>query len=275
MVKGKSGKYFRILSHSIRRDILVFIQKSSPTSFTELNNKFKLEVGTLYYHLKILAPLIQQDSDHQYYLTDEGREAYQLSKQQFNPDEIETPQPLSLPQKQLQAFFLVPMIDYLQRDTKRTLIEGIVLSMLTGLLAIATGLQPEFLFFTTAPYITIFDPFIGVIVRWLFIFIIIQAIARYLFKRQGNQVELFGIIPFVILPLTLYPAIWHLLFSVLFPYNVILDLALQLCFQVWGLGSLAFAIERIKQLRFERAVLIALFVQYANILIVWIGTLFF
>ncbi|MHA2408376.1 MAG: winged helix-turn-helix domain-containing protein [Candidatus Ranarchaeia archaeon] len=275
MVEGKSSKYFRILSHEIRRDILSFIQRSSPTSFTELNNKFQLEVGTLYYHLKILAPLIQQDSDHRYYLTDAGKEAYQLSKQQFSPDGIETPQPLSLPQKRVQTFFLVPLIKYLQQEPKRTVVEAALLSILTGFLAFAIGLQPEFLFHTTTTYNTVFDPFLGVMGRWFFIFIIIQAIARYLFKRQEGILELFGIIPFCILPIALYPAIWFLLFSGLIPYNVILDLFIQICLQIWGLGSLAFAIERIKKLRFERAVLISLFVQYANILIVWIGTLFF
>ncbi|MHA1712646.1 MAG: winged helix-turn-helix domain-containing protein [Candidatus Ranarchaeia archaeon] len=264
-----SFKYFAILSHPVRREILKFIQHNSPVMFTELNRHFKLEVGTLYYHLKIMKPLIQQDTNHHYYLTDEGKAAYQLVTQTPHSDLIESAQPPSRRRAIAEKLLLKPLIVYIKNDLKRSGFEALIISVSSSFLAYLTGLMPELLFYTSRSTQPFWVYTIGIFIRWLYLFAIVQAMSRWLFNRKENSIYLLIAIPFCTIPLSLYPLTWFTFILMLNGYYVFVDLALQLLVQIWTLASLSLALTYIKSLRIERAVLIALFAQYINVLLIW------
>ncbi|MHA1917321.1 MAG: winged helix-turn-helix domain-containing protein [Candidatus Ranarchaeia archaeon] len=274
MKKDNTSEIFKILSHPLRSKILNYIMKNSPVSFTDLNNEFKLEVGTLYYHLKLLQPLLQQDEDHKYYLSEQGKEAYIFSRQNTKTDEVTTEKPKSKFENQFKYLFLTPLIDYLLKDPKRTLIESILLTFILGLQTHMFGLQSEILFFTPNLINPLPVIMLQVFVRWLFVLAVVQVITRFVFKRKEDSFDLIVIVPFTILPLSIYPLIWFLVFNVLGSYFVMLDIVLQLVLQIWSLSILALTIGKVKGLKIEKAGFISIVIQYSNFILIWVWTLF-
>ncbi|MEM2089468.1 MAG: helix-turn-helix domain-containing protein [Thermoproteota archaeon] len=77
-VESLEQEVFKALDHQKRRDILRFIGERKDSAFTEILNASKVsDSPTLSYHLRILAPFIEQ-RDGKYHLTPIGRDAYNL-----------------------------------------------------------------------------------------------------------------------------------------------------------------------------------------------------
>ncbi len=69
---------FKALDHQRRRDIIRYIGEKKNSTFTEIMNATKLpDSPTLSYHLRSLAPFIEQ-SNGRYHLTPIGKDAYTL-----------------------------------------------------------------------------------------------------------------------------------------------------------------------------------------------------
>lgn len=69
---------FKALEHQIRRDILRYIGEKKDSTFTEIMNASRIpDSPTLSYHLRSLAPFIEQRKG-KYYLTPIGKDAYHL-----------------------------------------------------------------------------------------------------------------------------------------------------------------------------------------------------
>lgn len=77
-VENLEQEVFKALDHQKRRDILRFIGEHKNSTFTEILNASRVsDSPTLSYHLRILAPFIEQRSG-KYRLTPIGRDAYSL-----------------------------------------------------------------------------------------------------------------------------------------------------------------------------------------------------
>lgn len=63
------------LSHPLRQQILVIIEQEGRVGYKRLKDQCQTTTGTLYYHLKMLVGLIEQDAQRQYRLTQEGEQA--------------------------------------------------------------------------------------------------------------------------------------------------------------------------------------------------------
>ncbi len=69
---------FKALDHQMRRDILRYIGEAKKPTFTSIKNEIKIQDSpTLAYHLKTLAPFIEQTRGS-YYLTPMGKDAFNL-----------------------------------------------------------------------------------------------------------------------------------------------------------------------------------------------------
>ena len=76
--EGFEQEVFKVLENQKRRDILRYIGESKGVKFTEILNAGKIvDSPTLSYHLRSLAPFIQQ-KDGKYRLTPIGKDAYSL-----------------------------------------------------------------------------------------------------------------------------------------------------------------------------------------------------
>lgn len=69
---------FKALDHQMRRDILRYVGEGTKCTFTDILTNAKVpDSPTLSYHLKTLAPFIEQYGG-KYHLTPMGRDAYNL-----------------------------------------------------------------------------------------------------------------------------------------------------------------------------------------------------
>ncbi|MHA1801122.1 MAG: winged helix-turn-helix domain-containing protein [Candidatus Heimdallarchaeaceae archaeon] len=127
--KKQPPEIWKALSNKIRRDLLCFIGEKRVVSFTEIQERFQMKVGTLYHHIDNLGELITQDSTKKYLLTEKGRRSYALIE-----DELDISAP-SLPtygkMSFLHSIFLRPVFHFIGNDPIRSL--GFSILLLIGL----------------------------------------------------------------------------------------------------------------------------------------------
>jgi uncharacterized RDD family membrane protein YckC len=80
---------FILLSHQLRRDILLLLNQKNEQSFTDLLTTFEVDTGTLSFHLRKLKILLEQTSTNKYKLNKLGLTTIRLIKD-FETLSIET-----------------------------------------------------------------------------------------------------------------------------------------------------------------------------------------
>ena len=71
------SKILSILSHPLRREILLNLSEKGESSFTELLNLLKVDTGKLSFHLRALEAFIEQAPSGKYRLNRAGENAVQ------------------------------------------------------------------------------------------------------------------------------------------------------------------------------------------------------
>ncbi|MFX1513623.1 MAG: hypothetical protein ACFFCQ_13655, partial [Promethearchaeota archaeon] len=123
------NRFFDILAHSVRRQILLWIDEVGYLYYSDFK-ELALSTGTLYHHLKVLKPYLQQDEEKRYSLSEEGKEAILILKKMHAESQdfglFRTP-------KQIQSIFRI-----IER-------QPIIFSLISGVaLLLATFLGLEF-----------------------------------------------------------------------------------------------------------------------------------
>jgi uncharacterized RDD family membrane protein YckC len=72
------SKVLSVLSHPLRRDILIHLSNSGESSFTDLLNFLKVDTGKLSFHLRALSPFIEQTPSGKYKLSRAGESAVRV-----------------------------------------------------------------------------------------------------------------------------------------------------------------------------------------------------
>jgi uncharacterized RDD family membrane protein YckC/DNA-binding HxlR family transcriptional regulator len=72
------SKVLSVLSHTLRRDILLDLSNNGESSFTDLLNLLKVDTGKLSFHLRSLAPFIEQTPSGKYRLSRAGESAVRV-----------------------------------------------------------------------------------------------------------------------------------------------------------------------------------------------------
>lgn len=72
------SKVLSVLSHSLRREILLDLSNNGESSFTDLLNLLKVDTGKLSFHLRSLSPFIEQTSSGKYKLSRAGESAVRV-----------------------------------------------------------------------------------------------------------------------------------------------------------------------------------------------------
>ncbi len=72
------SKILSVLSHPLRREILLDLSNNGESSFTDLLNLLKVDTGKLSFHLRSLAPFIEQTSNGKYKLSRAGESAVRV-----------------------------------------------------------------------------------------------------------------------------------------------------------------------------------------------------
>ena len=76
--QGNVSKILSVLSHPLRREILLNLSNNGESSFTDLLNLLKVDTGKLSFHLRSLSPFIEQTSNGKYKLSRAGESAVRV-----------------------------------------------------------------------------------------------------------------------------------------------------------------------------------------------------
>jgi uncharacterized RDD family membrane protein YckC len=76
--QGNVSKILSVLSHPLRREILLNLSDNGESSFTDLLNLLKVDTGKLSFHLRSLSPFIEQTSSGKYKLSRAGESAVRV-----------------------------------------------------------------------------------------------------------------------------------------------------------------------------------------------------
>ena len=76
--QGNVSKILSVLSHPLRREILLDLSENGESSFTDLLNLLKVDTGKLSFHLRALAPFIEQTQTGKYKLSRAGESAVRV-----------------------------------------------------------------------------------------------------------------------------------------------------------------------------------------------------
>lgn len=76
--QGNVSKILSVLSHPLRREILLDLSNKGESSFTDLLNLLKVDTGKLSFHLRTLAPFIEQTPSGKYKLSRAGESAVRV-----------------------------------------------------------------------------------------------------------------------------------------------------------------------------------------------------
>lgn len=72
------SKVLSVLSHKLRREILVILSEKGESSFTDLMNTLSVDTGKLSFHIRSLEPFLEQTSTGRYKLSKMGANAIRL-----------------------------------------------------------------------------------------------------------------------------------------------------------------------------------------------------
>ena len=72
------SKILSVLSHPLRREILLNLSNNGESSFTDLLNLLKVDTGKLSFHLRSLSPFIEQTANGKYRLSRAGESAVRV-----------------------------------------------------------------------------------------------------------------------------------------------------------------------------------------------------
>ncbi len=84
-----------LLRHKNRRRIILAIGEAGKIGATALRDKLGISTGSLYYNLRQLGGLVQQDQKRNYTLTPEGQRIYKALVERVEPEELLSKEPPS------------------------------------------------------------------------------------------------------------------------------------------------------------------------------------
>ncbi|MFX1366093.1 MAG: hypothetical protein ACFFCE_06800 [Promethearchaeota archaeon] len=238
-----------------------------------------MSTGTIYHHLESLSELIQQKKDKKYYLKELGQYAYNSLK-----DNIEL---IKTPNSSHQKLKSPILRKFMKLTSKRFICFGnddklitIILSL--GILIIGSilcGLNNFYsfsLFFIDFEQLNI-DTTLRILITLsfflnsIFFFIIIEGIARILFKKKENSMRFLISFPFIQFPMIIY-LIAHLGFKFFDLLSIsifnLLDKILLIIFQVWSLWLLSYSLCMNKELKIETSLIFSLLLHYGSFTII-------
>ena len=74
------SKILSVLSHQLRRDILLMLHERGESSFTDLMNALNVDTGKMSFHMRNLGPFLEQTDTGKYRLNDIGESAVEVIK---------------------------------------------------------------------------------------------------------------------------------------------------------------------------------------------------
>jgi DNA-binding transcriptional ArsR family regulator len=263
------SRYYTLLRDPARRKIIEILGAQEKIGFKELREALGLGVGTVYYHLDMLSDFVVQDKQRKYRLNDRGQMLYRVLKEGNVPPTLEVSKTFS--NRVAKWLFLSPVFAKTNKPLMLLPVSMVVL-LLGAVGAAYAELEPALFFYNFQYYRTY--SFAGTVAlflfNWIGLFLLAEIFTHLLYKRAGNDLQLFVCVGLAALPLAVYPYI-HLVVPAfleslgLFALDPnIVRQGLLIILQIWSLLLVSAAFCFGKGIRLDKAIVISLTAIYLN-----------
>jgi len=260
------SRYYTLLRDPARRRIIEILGTREKIGFKELRETLGLGVGTVYYHLDMLSGFLKQDKQRKYRLNDRGKMLYRTLKEGNITPTLEMSEAFS--HRLAKWFFLSPVFAKTVKPLRFLPVSIAIL--LVGALGAAYAQLDSALFFyfpySTYSYATAITLHFF---NWIGLFLFAELFTYLLYRRVGNDLQLFACIGIASFSLTAFPYA-YLAVQSFFPglsqatfYMITQGILLVL--QIWSLLMVSAAFCFGKGLRLDKAIVVSLTAMYLNI----------
>ncbi|MGQ9743989.1 MAG: winged helix-turn-helix domain-containing protein [Candidatus Bathycorpusculaceae bacterium] len=264
------SRYYTLLRDPARRKIIEILGIQEKIGFKELRETLGLGVGTVYYHLDMLSEFITQDKQRKYRLNDRGQALYRLLKEGTVPASLDISQTFS--HKLGKWVFLSPLF---AKTTKPLMFIPAIVVLVVGAFGAAQARLEPALFFYPSPFYPYsqLNIIFKYIFNWIGLFLFTEIFTYLLYRRVGNELQLFVCINLATIPLAAFPYI-YLAVSEMLPTISSIDLSMimqyvQIILQIWSILLVTAAICFGKGIRLDKAVVVSLTAVYLNLAILF------
>jgi len=253
------SRYYTLLRDPARRKIIEILGTQDKIGFKELREALGLGIGTVYYHLDMLSDFITQDKQRKYRLNDRGQMLYKVLKDGNVPATLEIGEAFS--HRIAKWLFLSPVFAKTVKPL-RLLPVSIVILLIAALGSAYAKLDSAlFFFFPYSAYS--FTSMIALYsFNWIGLFLFTELFTYLLYRRVGNDIQLFTCLGLASFPMAFFPYIY------LFTSDFISQYVLFIL-QVWSLLLVSAAFCYGKGIRLDKAIVISLTAIYLNIIILF------
>jgi hypothetical protein len=253
------SRYYTLLRDSARRKIIEILGTQEKIGFKELRETLGLGVGTVYYHLDMLSDFVTQDKQRKYRLNDRGQALYRVLKEGNVPATLGISEAFS--HRLGKWLFLSPVFAKTVKPLR--LLPISILILLVGAWGTSYAMLDPALFFyfpfSTYSSTTMIAVFFF---NWIGLFLFAELLIYLLYRRVGNDLQLFTCMGLAAFPLAIFPYIY------LFTSEVISQYAMFVL-QIWSLLLVSAAFCFGKGIRLDKAIVISLTAMYLNIAILF------
>jgi DNA-binding transcriptional ArsR family regulator len=254
------SRYYTLLRDPARRKIIEILGTQEKIGFKELRETLGLGVGTVYYHLDMLSDFITQDKQRKYRLNDRGQALYRILKEGNVPATLDISQTFS--HKLGKWLFLSPLFAKTVKPLK-VLPFSIALLFIGALGSAHAELDSALFFFfpysvyTSTRIITLY------ISNWIDLFFFAEIFTYLLYRRVGNDLQLFTCIGLASFPMAIFPYMYLFVPYIVSQYTLFV-------LQIWSLLLVSAALCFGKGIRLDKAIVVSLTALYLNMVILFI-----
>ena len=254
------SRYYTLLRDPTRRKIVEILGSQEKIGFKELREALGLGVGTVYYHLDMLSDFLTQDKQHKYRLNDRGKMLYRVLKEGNIPATVEISEALS--HRMGKWLFLSAL--FAKTAKPLMLLPAAVAILLLGAFGSAYAKLDSALFFYF-PYSAYSSTTIAVlyIFNWIGLFLFAELFTYALYRRVGNDFQLFTCLGLATFPIATFPCIYLFLSNVVSQYVLF-------ALQIWSLLLVSAALCFGKGIRLDKAIVVSLTAMYLNIAVLFL-----
>ncbi|MEM0008056.1 MAG: winged helix-turn-helix domain-containing protein [Candidatus Bathyarchaeia archaeon] len=262
------SRYYALLKDPARRKIIEILGTQEKVGFKELREALGLGVGTVYYHLDMLSDFLEQDKQRKYRLNSKGQMLYKVLKEGSIPANLGISETLS--SRAAKWLFLSPLFAQTIKPL-RLMPLSLAILFLGAYGAAAARLEPALFFYFEYSTRSSTSTTALFIFNWIGLFLFTEALALSLFKRAGNELQLFTCIGLAALPLAVFPYIYMAVPEILSGFNLyyteieMIRQAILIILQIWSLLLVSAAVCHGKGLRLDKGIIISLTAIYLNI----------
>jgi len=254
------SRYYTLLRDPARRKIIEILGVQEKIGFKELKENLGLGVGTVYYHLDMLSDFVTQDKQRKYRLNEKGRMLYRVLKDGQVPATLEIGETFS--HRFGKWLFLSPFFAKTVKPLR--LLPAAIAILLMGAFGAAYAQLDSALFFYFQYSSYNFSTLVMLYVsNWIGLFLFAETFTYAVYRRVGNDLQLFTCVSLASLPLAIFPYIYLYVPDILAQYVMI-------GLQIWSLLLVSGAFCFGKGLRLDKAIVISLTAIYLNIAILFI-----